>query len=56
MVSKSEGEFRAFDSINGLRERKRDWIGLRIGDGVDGKGTSVEEERTGVRVLESEKC
>lgn len=29
---------------------------MRVDDGVDGEGASVEEEWAGVRVLESEEC
>jgi hypothetical protein len=57
VVRKSEGEFRTLNWVDGWREGKRDWSGLRrVSDGVDFKGTSVEEERTRVRVLESEEC
>jgi hypothetical protein len=53
---KSKGEFRTLDWINGLGKRKGYWsvVGFWVGDGIDGKGTSVEKERTRVRVLESE--
>lgn len=57
VVRKSEGEFRTLDWVDGWREGKGNWSGLSwVGDGVDVKGTSVEEERTRVRGLESEKC
>ena len=57
VVRKSEGEFRTLDWVDGWREGKGNWSGLRrVGDGVDIEGTSVEEEGTGVRVLESEEC
>jgi hypothetical protein len=59
VIRKSKGEFRTLDWINGLRKRKGYWsvvVGFWVGDGIDGKGTSVEKERTRVRVLESEEC